>query len=63
MLVLKAILILTFGAILYQDIKERQVYWFLFPIVALSVGLLFFYETLSELFLVSILINLVFLAC
>jgi hypothetical protein len=37
-------------AIVYQDIKDRSVYWFLFPIVACSVGYLYFSQTFFELF-------------
>lgn len=60
MLSIKIILILCLGVILYQDIKERQVYWFLFPISALCFGALFYFNTLQELFYMSILINLIF---
>jgi len=37
-------------SILYQDIKERSVYWFLFPIVACTTGYLYFTNTFFELF-------------
>ncbi|AXG69199.1 hypothetical protein KORDIASMS9_01419 [Kordia sp. SMS9] len=37
-------------SILYQDIKERRVYWFLFPIVACTAGYLYFTNTFFELF-------------
>lgn len=60
MVLIKIILIITFGIIFYQDVKERQVYWFLFPVVALCVAFLFFMETLPELFLTSILLNFFF---
>lgn len=60
MVLLKTILILCFGSILYQDIKERQVYWFLFPLVGIFCGALFFYHTLPELFISSVLMNLFF---
>lgn len=53
---------IVFGAILYQDVKERLVYWFLFPIVALGIGWLFFSNTLPELFLASIIANLMFVS-
>lgn len=51
---------LALGTIWYQDVKERYVYWFLFPVVALCSGLLFFSKTLPELFFTSLLINLFF---
>ena len=57
MIVLKIILIVLFALIFIQDYKERQVYWFLFPLVALCSGFLFYTSTLPELFLVSIALN------
>ncbi|MEM6719245.1 MAG: hypothetical protein AAF611_08035 [Bacteroidota bacterium] len=36
--------------IFYQDIKDRSVYWFLFPIVACTAGYLYFTNTFFELF-------------
>jgi len=48
----------SFGIVLYQDIKERQVYWFLFPIIAISGALLFCFKTTIEMFMGSIFINL-----
>ncbi len=62
MLLLKIILILALSFILYQDIKERQVYWFLFPLIGFCAGLLFFFETLRELFFTSVLLNLIFVS-
>lgn len=43
-----------------QDLKERQVYWFLFPLIGITGGILYFKETLSELFLTAVIGNLVF---
>lgn len=62
MLVLKIILILVLLTIFYQDTKERLVYWFLFPIIGLCNGIIFYYNTLPELFLSSILINILFIS-
>ena len=45
-------------SILYQDIKERKVYWFLFIIVASSAGYLYYTHTFFELFWRTSLINL-----
>lgn len=56
--VTRLILLLVFLVILYQDVKERMVYWFLFPLVALVSGILFYNSTLPELFVVSVLTNL-----
>jgi|SRR5690606_14356893 len=62
MLAVKVILLFVLGLIFYQDIKERQVYWFLFPLVAICVGVLFFFKTLSELFIMAIALNILFVA-
>jgi len=56
---LKIVLVTTLLSILYQDIKERQVYWFLFPMVGISAGLLFYLNTIPELFLLTVSINMV----
>jgi len=58
--VLKIILAIVFIVISVQDIKDRMVYWFLFPIIGLLMGFLFYSNTLPELFIVSVIINLVF---
>ena len=59
MLLIKIVLIIVFGCILYQDVKERQVYWFLFPASGLCCAVLFYFKTIKELFYLSILINLI----
>jgi hypothetical protein len=59
MLVIKLLLIVLLLTIAYQDIKERLVYWFLFPLLGMTVGVLFYTKTLPELFLVSTLLNLI----
>jgi len=43
--------------VFYQDINERLVWWFLFPIIGLVSGVLFAHQTSLELFLYSILFN------
>lgn len=62
MLAIKVTLMIALGTIFYQDINDRYVYWFLFPVIALCAGILFFLKTLSELFLIAILANLIFVA-
>lgn len=60
-LTIKIILILSFLIILIQDIRNRAVYWFLFPLSGLCAGILYYNDTLSELFAASIVINLTFI--
>lgn len=45
-------------SIFYQDIKERNVYWFLFLLVASCAGYLYYISTFFELFWRTSLINL-----
>ncbi|MFL1012609.1 hypothetical protein [Flavisericum labens] len=59
---MKIILIITLGAILYQDVKERLVYWFLFPMVALCLGMLFYSNVIPQMFFASVFMNLIFIA-
>lgn len=44
-----------------QDRKDREVYWFLFPIIALASGVLLYNNLLPELFYITLLINLLFI--
>lgn len=44
-----------------QDMKERQVYWFLFPIIAICSGILLYKNMFLEVFFTTILINLIFI--
>ena len=59
--ILKTLLILTLGIVFFQDMKERQVYWFLFPVIGILGGILFYKNTLSELFMMAILLNTLFI--
>lgn len=61
MFFIKTILMLTFLLIFLQDIKERQVYWFLFPIIGFLSGILFYKKTLPELFFSSVITNMIFI--
>lgn len=59
---LKTALVLVFILVFVQDIRERKVFWFLFPIVGVLVGILHFQSTLPELFWISVLLNMAFVA-
>lgn len=56
-LVLRILLITGLSLIFYQDLKERAVWWFLFPLFTLIAGYFHFTESLSWLFLPNILFN------
>lgn len=60
MIILKLALIVAFLFVFLQDNKDRYVYWFLFPIIGVLCGLLFYNSTLPELFLASVLFNSLF---
>lgn len=62
MLILKITLISVLGLIFYQDLKERQVYWFLFPLFGVCSAILFYNSTLPKLFYVAIFMNLMFIS-
>jgi len=42
------------GIMGYQDFKTRAVYWFLFPILAICLGTLHYFDTEKEVFLLNI---------
>ncbi len=46
--------------VLIQDIKERQVYWFLFPMIGLLSGVLLYQNLFPDLFYKTVLLNLAF---
>ena len=56
--IIKLILAIGLLIILYQDVKERAVWWFLFPLILLSAAWLHFQESIHEIFWQQILINL-----
>ncbi|PRP65886.1 hypothetical protein BST86_01665 [Nonlabens agnitus] len=58
MLFIKALILIALFAIFLQDIRDREVYWILFPFVALLAGTIFFYNTTFDHFLISITLNL-----
>lgn len=55
---IKLFLIATFLYIFFQDFKDREVYWFLFPFVGLFTGILHFNEVLKEVFLLTLIYNI-----
>ena len=57
-MIIKLLLILTLSIIFFQDIKERMVWLFLLPSFAILGSLLYFWQSNSDVFLVTILINL-----
>ncbi|WP_303316683.1 hypothetical protein Q4Q34_07720 [Flavivirga abyssicola] len=60
MVVIKIILTISFLFIFLQDFKERMVYWFLFPVIGLLCALLFYSNTIPELFYNALKMNLAF---
>lgn len=62
MLLIKIILAISLVAIFFQDIKERKVYWFLFPIIALCTAYLCLSTTVFEVFWRTSLINIAVIA-
>lgn len=48
--------------VFYQDTKERLVYWFLFPIIAICSGILLYKSMFFELFKTTVMINLAFVS-
>ncbi|MCD0464995.1 general secretion pathway protein [Flavobacterium sp. ENC] len=59
---LKLILVIIFGAILYQDYKNRLVYWFLYPITGILVFAIQLYYIPIELVFVNSVLNISFVA-
>ena len=61
MTLLKLLLCSAFVCVVFQDLKDRYVYWFLFPLIGCCAGLLFVQETSATLFFETLSMNLVFI--
>jgi len=59
MILIITTLFFTYALIAYQDIKDRAVYWILFPIVGLLMGLLFYKNVSSSVYIIGVQINLI----
>lgn len=57
---LKLILLLIFAIVLYQDYKDRLVYWFLYPVIGILVFGIQLYAVPMELVFLNSVLNLLF---
>ncbi len=57
MLILKGLIIVNLGYIICQDLRSREVYWFLLPSLALLLGVLHYFNAYNIHFLTSTMIN------
>ncbi len=53
----KIFVILCLASIAYQDFKERAVYWFLFFVLGIMLGVLHYHNTVAPVFMLSVLLN------
>ena len=60
MIIIKALLFICFISVFVQDWKERKVFWFLFPAIALFSGVLLYDRLYKSIFYMTILINSLF---
>ncbi len=58
MLILKGLILFNLGMIAYQDLKTRTVYWFLFPVLLVMLGMLHYKSVLPMHFTYAVGINL-----
>lgn len=58
-LIFKSLLITSLIVVFYQDVKTYRVYWFLFPIILMISGYLFYTKTNDLFFKWSVITNLV----
>ncbi|WP_218841523.1 hypothetical protein [Winogradskyella undariae] len=61
MVIIKIILIVALIMVFIQDRKDREVYWFLFPIIAFASGVLLYNRMQPELFFITSIINMLFI--
>ena len=62
MLLFKVLLILIFFIIIFQDIEERKVYWFLYPLIGILVFVIQINESNFLLATINSLVNLLFIS-
>ena len=60
MIVLKIILIVALLMVFWQDLKVREVHWFLFPIIAIIAATFLYKKVFIELFYTTLVINISF---
>lgn len=60
MIFIKALLLTCFLSVFVQDWRERKVFWFLFPIIAICCGVLLYNKLYKSTFYITILINSLF---
>lgn len=60
MLFIKIILIISLLMVFLQDLKAREVYWMMFPIIGITSGFLMYSKVFSLLFYTTIFINISF---
>jgi len=53
-------LVACFTLVFFQDWKERSVYWFLFPAIAILGGILMFLHTDMYVFMATVIVNISF---
>lgn len=61
MIVLKIVLITSLTIVFYQDTQERQVYWIMFPVIALCTGILLYDNIFPDVFYTTIITNILFM--
>jgi len=59
---LKLLLISVFAIVLYQDFKDRLVYWFLYPIIGVLAFLIQLYNVPTTIAFFNLGVNLLFIA-
>lgn len=61
-LIFTVLLVLTFSIILYQDIKDRVVYWFLYPLIGVFCFAISYNEIGLNITIINTLINISIIA-
>ncbi|WP_228235546.1 hypothetical protein [Allomuricauda sp. M10] len=62
-LILQILTLMACGAMVFQDLKDREVTWFIFPLIGLLLAMIHFYRSTISIFLISVLGNFVLVSC
>ncbi len=53
---------MVFALIAYQDFKDRAVYWFLFPVMGILLGIIYFSKTLPLQYVITSMYNILIIS-
>lgn len=63
MLILQILTLVACGAMVFQDLKDREVTWFIFPLIGMGLAMAHLLRSTLSMFLISVLGNILLVSC